>query len=145
MAKTGSYFHQSLNTDVIAGVGTSFDKTKAHDHDLINNSVPANLQTTGPFLGYIQSIHLRVGNIVGGSATPTITFRLCCDPNGDLSVVPDTDVVLAMGLTDTNSGVGAAQVQIPNLDFLQTGIYFLMCKIDQGTCDLTASCVMWSE
>lgn len=145
MAKTGNYFHQSLVTDVIGGIGTSFDKTKAHEHNMITNSVPPNPSKSPPFLGFIQSIHFRVGNIVGGSATPTITFRLCCDSNGDLSVVPDTEVTLAIGLTDTNSGVGAAQIQIPNLDFLQTGIYFLIPKIDQGTCDLTASCLMWQE
>lgn len=145
MAKTGNYFHQSLNTDVVAGIGTAYDKTKTHEHNLIINSVPPNPSGKAPFLGFLQSIHLRVGNIAGGSATPTITARLCCDPNGDLSVVPDTEATLSLGLTDTNSGVAAYQVQIPNLDFLQTGIYFLMIKIDQGTCDLTASCVMWSE
>lgn len=145
MAKIGSFFHQSLNTDVVAGIGTSFNKTKNHDHDLINNSIPANPSKNPPFLGFIESIHLRIGNLVGGSATPTVTIRLCCDSNGDLSVVPDTEAVLAMGLTDTNSGVAAVSVQIPNRDFLQTGIYYLMVKIDQGTCDLTASCIDWSE
>ena len=145
MAKTGNYFHQSLVSTVVAGVGTSFDKTKFHEHNLVLNSVPPNPNPRTPFLGFIQSIHLRVDNIAGGSAAPKITIRLCCDSNGDLSVVPDTEATVALGLTTTDSGVVAYQVQIPNLDFLQTGTYFLMAKIDQGTCDLANSCVMWSE
>ena len=145
MAKTGNFYHQSLVSSVVGGIGTSYDAAKSHSHDLINDSVPPSPSKSPPFLGYIQSIHLRVGNIAGGSAKPEVTIRLCCDPNGDLSVVPDTTATVALGLTDPTSGVVAYQVQIPNLDFLKTGVYYLIPKIDQGTCDITNSCIMWSE
>ena len=143
MAKTGKFYNPSTITADVAGVGTSFDKTKFHLHNL-NSMLPVPFDG-GQFKGYIESLYVRVTNIAGGSAAPTITARLCCDANGDFTFLPDTTATLSLGLTGTTSGVCAYEFKLPLNQFFSTDEVYLFIKIDQGTCTLANSCIIWSE
>jgi len=144
MAKTGKYYNPSTISSDVAGIGTSFDKTKFHLHNL-NDMLPVPFNNPGQFKGFIESLYVRVTNIAGGSAAPKITARLCCDADGDFTFLPDTEATLALGLTGTASGVCAYEFKLPLNQFFGTDEVYLFIKIDQGTCTLANSCVIWSQ
>ena len=143
MAKFGKYYHSSTITNNVASISTSFDKAKVHTHSLLNNE--SDLNAGQRFRGFIEGFYIRVTNITGGSATPTITLRVSCDSDGDYSFFPDTDGELALGLTTTNSGVAVYQFQLPLQQFFNSDELYVFIKIDQGTCTLANSCIVWSE
>lgn len=141
MGKTGHYYHGSTVTDAQAGIGTSFNLAKAQHHVLLATPTTSN----PPFMSMINGVYVRVTNIAGGSATPKITIRLCCDATGDYTALPDTEALLALGLTTNTSGVGVLQFDLPLKQFFGTSDIYLFIKIDQGTCTLAQSCITWSE
>jgi hypothetical protein len=141
MAKFGKYYHSSTITSNVASIGTSFDKTKVHTHQLLDSDLIAEQR----FRGFVEGFYIRVTNITGGSATPTVTLRVSCDADGDYSFFPDTDGELALGLTTTNSGVAVYQFQLPLQQFFNSDELYVFIKIDQGTCTLANSCIVWSE
>lgn len=142
MAKTGNYYHGSIVTQSVASIGTSFDKTKYHLHDLFRTE---GINTSGRFLNKIESVYVRVTNIVGGSATPTLTMRISLDAAGDYTFFPDTAGQIAVGLTTTTSGVAVYEFKLPVVHFFGSSDFYLFVKIDQGTCTLANSAIMWSE
>ena len=143
MPKFGKYYHSSTVTSNVASIGTSFDKTKVHTHSLLDNA--SSLTGGQGFKGFVEGFYIRVTNIAGGSSTPTVTLRVACDAGGDYSFFPDTDGELALGLTDTASGVAVYQFQLPLKQFFDTDELYVFIKIDQGTCTLANSCIVWSE
>ena len=143
MPKFGKYYHSSTVTSNVVEIGTAFDKTKVHTHSLLNDSTDLNAGQR--FRGFVEGFYIRVTNIAGGSSTPTVTLRVACDAGGDYSFFPDTDGELALGLTDTASGVAVYQFQLPLQQFFGTDKLYVFIKIDQGTCTLANSCIVWSE
>ena len=143
MPKFGKYYHSSTVTSNVADIGTAFDKTKVHTHSLLNDSTDLNAGQR--FRGFVEGFYIRVTNIAGGSSTPTVTLRVACDAGGDYSFFPDTDGELALGLTDTASGVAVYQFQLPLQQFFGTDKLYVFIKIDQGSCTLANSCIVWSE
>ena len=135
MAKVGQYTHGSTITANVAGVGTSFDKTKFHLHQL---TIP-NTQFTNP----IEGLYVRVTNIAGGASK--ITARLCCDADGDFTFLPDTEAVIATGLTTATSGTAAWEFGLPLKQFFGTSEVYLFIKVDQGSVTLANSCIVWKE
>jgi hypothetical protein len=142
MAKVGNYYHGSIVTQNVASIGTSFDKTKYHLHDLFRAE---GINTSGRFLNKVESVYVRVTNIVGGSATPTLTMRISLDADGDYTFFPDTAGQIAVGLTTTTSGVAVYEFKLPVVHFFGSSDFYLFVKIDQGTCTLANSAIMWSE
>ena len=132
--------YSSLVTSDVASVGTSFDKTKFHLHKL-NTPHPERVPDQ-PFAGRVGALHIKVTSIV--SATK-ITARLVIDSDGDLSVVPDTEATIATGLTTTNSGCVAYEINIPFDNPTGTDNMWLMLKVDAGSVTLAQSCLSWSD
>lgn len=143
MAKVGKFYNASTISSNVAAIGTSFDVTKFHLHNL--NSMLTPPFNGGQFKGFIEGLYVRVTDIAGGSAAPKITARLCCDAAGDFTFLPDTEADLAVGLTTATSGVCAYEFKLPLNQFFSTDEVFLFIKIDQGTCTLANSCIVWSE
>ena len=149
MPKFGRFYHSSDVTQVVNNVGTSFDKTKVHVHSLNDNT--SSLDQGQAFQDKIEGFYIRVTNIAGGSATPTVTLRVACDSDGDLTFFPDTAGELALGITTTNSGVAVYEFKLPlftplfDLYSVDLDKLYVFVKIDQGTCTLANSSIVWSE
>jgi len=152
MGKVGTYFHDSLNVTPVAAVGTTFDVTKFHIHDLIPDqtfpvSAPPRLPGTTRktlFASRIEGLHVRVTSIAGGAAK--LTCRITADAGGDLILMPDTQATIATGITTTSSGCVAFQIGIPFFGIVnRDSKFWLWVKTDSGTVTLAQSCVTWSE
>ena len=134
MARVGSFTHGSTVTDDVAAIGTSFDTAKFHLHQL---------KPDVQFKDTIEGVYVRVKAIAGGAAK--LTLRLCCDPNGDYTFLPDTEATLAIGLTTATTGVAVWDFGLPLKQFFGTSDVYLFIKTDAGTVTLDASCIVWKE
>ena len=139
MAKVGSYIFGSTVTSNVAAIGTSFDVTKFHLHKLLEGRDNGSPQ----FQSEIDGLYVRVTNIAGGAAK--ITARLCCDPNGDYTFLPDTEATLAIGLTTATTGVAVWDFGLPLKQFFGNSDVYLFIKTDAGTVTLANSCIVWRE
>ena len=142
-----SFFHYSQNNTDMASVGTAFDKTKAHAHDL--RSGAAAMISPSEFYGRIEGVQLRCSAIAGGATK--LTFRLTLDSDGDRAIIPDTEATIATGVTTATDGYVTFSVKLP---FFQTmgvggalprGTLYVMVKTDAGTVTLKESIITWSE
>ena len=138
MAKTGNFYHGSTITSNVAAIGTTFDVTKFHEHDLYDR--PSQGQR---YLGKVEGLYVRVTNIAGGAAK--ITARITCDPTGDFTFFPDTEADIAVGLTTATTGTCAYEFKLPLKQFFDTDKVFVFIKCDAGTVTLANSCIVWSE
>jgi hypothetical protein len=135
MAKVGQFTHGSTISSDVAAIGTSFDITKFHLHQLTTS----NTQFTNP----IEGLYVNVTNIAGGAAK--ITARLCCDPNGDYTFLPDTEADIAIGLTTATTGFAVWEFGLPLKQFFESSEVYLFIKVDAGTVTLANSFIVWKE
>jgi hypothetical protein len=139
------FLHDSVVAPAVpASLGTTFATADAHVHDLQAREV-APVRSNRNFRGIVTGIHVRVTNIVTAAK---VTIRLCADPNGDYTLVPDTEATLALGVTTANSGCVAYEVGIPLFQILGgpgNGELFLFAKVDAGSAVFSTSCITWQE
>lgn len=139
------FLHDSVVApDVPPVLGTTFSTADVHVHDLQAREV-APVRSNRNFQGIVTGIHVRVTNIV---AATKVTIRLCADPDGDFTLVPDTEATLALGVVTPTSGCVAYEVGIPLFQILGgpgNGTLYLLAKVDAGTADFSASCITWQE
>lgn len=138
MAKVGSFIFGSTISSNVAAIGTTYDVTKFHLHKLLEGRSD---QTQ--FTNEVDGLYVRVTNIAGGAAK--ITARLCCDPDGDFTFLPDTEAELSIGLTTATTGVAVWDFGLPLKQFFGTSDVYLFIKCDAGTVTLANSCVVWRE
>ena len=140
------FLHDSLVAPAVPPVlGTAFATADVHAHDLQTGMAPL-IREKRTFSGLVEGIHLRLTNLAGG---PTkVSIRLCADAAGDFALVPDTEAVLAVGVTTANSACAAFKVDLPLFQILGpagNGTLYLFAKLDAGTADFAQSCVTWME
>lgn len=140
------FLHDSVVApDVPPVLSTAFATADVHAHDLQAREV-APVRSNRNFQGIVTGIHIRLTNLAGGAAK--VTIRLCADPNGDFTLVPDTEATLALGVTTATSGCVAYEVGIPLFQILGgpgNGNLYLFAKVDAGSADFAASCITWQE
>ena len=136
-----SFFHYSQNNTDMASVGTAFDKTKAHAHDL--RSGAAGMLAPSEFYGRIEGVQLRCDTIAG-SATK-LTFRLTLDSDGDRAIIPDTEATIATGVSSATDGYVTFSGGVPFFQTMGGGTLYVMVKTDTGTVTLKESIITWSE
>ena len=136
-----TFFHNSRKVEQHSAVGTAFDKTKDHAHDLL----AGNSNLGRKYGARSESVVIRVSAIAGGATK--LTFRMCLDADGDHTVVPDTEAALVTGLTTAASGCVAFSIKLPVFQVLsgETGTVYLFFKTDAGTVQVEESTVTWSE
>jgi hypothetical protein len=152
MGKVGTYFHDSLNVTPVASIGTTFDVTKFHLHDLIpDQTFPNSAPNRFPgvtrktlFNNRIEGLHVRVTSIAGGAAK--LTCRITADAAGDFTLMPDVEAAIALGITTATSGCVAYDIGIPFFGIVNADSkFYLWVKTDAGTVTLAQSCITWSE
>ena len=136
-----TFFHNSRKVQQHSAVGTAFDKSKGHAHDLL----AGNGNLGRKYGARVEGVVVRVSAIAGSAAK--LTFRMCLDADGDHTVVPDTEATLATGLTTATTGCVAYSVKLPVFQVLtgETGTVYLFFKVDADTVQVEESTVTWSE
>ena len=135
-----TFARSEVGTD--RAIGTSFDATKRHDHDLMDNV--AAFQAGQHFLGKVSTITVQVKSI---SDAAKVTMRLTTDAAGNESIIPDTEATISVGISDATTGtvaysVGAVLYQ-PNA--ATRGTVYLHIKVDAGSLTLDRSIITTSD
>ena len=139
--KTGHKDHPSIVDTDVTNVAQSFDATKYHKHTL---AVPEQLETTGRFLGRIESIIVRCTGL-GGSNT-SLTVKGCWDAAGDHVWFPDTAGTIALGVTTTTTGSAVFEFRLPVQSNFENSDVYLFFKINgSGNITIDYSQIVWSE
>ena len=137
------FLHDSLQTGSQV-LGTAFDVNDKHTHDLQIGMAPLIAQGRS-FRGIVDGIHIRLTS----AASPTkVTIRLCADPEGDYTLIPDVEADLVAGITTASSKCAAFKVDLPLFQILEsTGNLYLFAKVDNATGNpvMAQSCITWRE
>jgi hypothetical protein len=133
--------HPSINDTNVATVAQNFDATKFHKHTLV---VPEQIDTSGKFLGRIESIIVRCTGL-GGSNT-SLTVKGTWDAAGDHVWFPDTAGTIALGVTTTTTGSAAYEFKLPVQSYFDNADVYLFFKINgSGNITIDYSQIVWSE
>lgn len=139
------FLHDSVQAPAVPPVlGTAFDVADVHVHNLQAKLITP-IQLNRNFKGIVNGIHVRLTNI--GAATK-LTIRLCADPEGDFTLVPDTEATLVPGVTTATAACAAFKVDLPLFQILAgpgNGNLYLFAKVDAGTPNFAQSCITWQE
>lgn len=125
-------------------LGTSFNTADVHVHNLQADLVEFQRNNRN-FEGIVEGLHVRVTNL--GAATK-LTIRICADPQGDITLVPDTEATLVPGLTTATTACVAYKIQIPLFQILGgpgNGNLYVFAKVDAGTPIFAQSDLTWME
>jgi len=137
------FLHDSLQTGAQV-LGTTFDVNDKHTHDLQTGMAPLIAQGRS-FRGIVDGIHIRLTS----ATSPTkVTIRLCADPDGDYTLIPDVEADLVAGITTASSKCAAFKVDLPLFQILEsTGNLYLFAKVDNATGNpvFAQSCITWKE
>jgi hypothetical protein len=140
-ARIKSFFHDHIEAPSPApALGTAFSAADVHVHDLAAGAVP--FLANGPFQGRVCAIHVRLTSVV--TATK-VTIKLSLDADGDLTLVPATEIPLDPGITTATSACAALRVDIPVFQILGGSTVYLFAKVDAGSADFAQSCITWTE
>jgi hypothetical protein len=140
MAKTGNYYHQSAVQVTRAGVGTTYNTSLLHSHDLHANDIGG--RSGERYSGKIEGIYVKLNTISGAGR---ITLRACYDQDGDWSFLPDTEAVISTALTAAGEGAVAYSFELPVITAVDFSQVFLFFKTDAGTVTVEESRILWSE
>jgi hypothetical protein len=138
-----NFIHDSLQTGTQT-LGTAFNTSDVHVHDM--TEYLAAFQQNANFRGIVEGIHIRLTS--AGSPT-TVTVRVCADPEGDYTLVPDTTATLVAGVTTATVKCAAFSVGIPIFQILgnANGNLYLFAHVDDATGNpvMAQTCITWRE
>ncbi len=133
--------HPSINDTDVASVAQNFDAAKFHKHTLV---VLEQIDTSGAFLGRIESIVVRCTGL-GGSNT-SLTVKGTWDAAGDYVWFPDTAGTIATGVTTTTTGSAVFEFRLPVQSKFSNPDVYLFFKINgSGNITIDYSQIVWSE
>jgi hypothetical protein len=98
------------------------------------------------WIGILDTLNLHVHAIAGGATK--LTVRVTSDPEGNESILPDTQATISAGIGTATTGSVAfsAGVAMTNLNLTQTDCnVYVWVKTDIGTCNLKDSTISWRE
>jgi hypothetical protein len=127
-------------------VNNNFQLACVHAHNL-NADLPPRAQASQNFFGIVDSIQVVLDTLAGAPSPTKVTIRLCEDAGGDITIIPDTEADLALGLTTATIGCAVFKAQTLIRQDLGTanGTLFLFVKVDQGTARFLGSEIFWQE
>jgi hypothetical protein len=133
MAKSGNFFHTIKDDTDVAAINQTFDGAKVSSLTLNEAS-----SIGSRFSGKIEGIIVKVSGITGGAAKLTIKGQA-----GGLSIIPDTEAIIALDVGSTTAGTVAyyAGLVWANTD----DIFKLYYTCDAGGLLVDSVTVTWSE
>ena len=126
-------------------VGTAFNATARHTHDLHIGVAPL-IAAKKNFFGIVDSIQIVLGTLAGGASK--VTIRVTEDLAGNITIVPDTEATLALGIGDPTIGCAVFKVQTiirQDLAGPGNGNLYLWVKVDAGSAVFSGSQIAWQE
>ena len=140
-----SHFLHSSTVTGAQVLGTSFNTTDRHDHNL-QAKLPTFQRVARNYQGIVGGIFLKLTSL--GTSTKC-TIRLCADPEGDVVLVPDTEATIVTGVTTATTGSVAYSVNLPLFQTLENpgnGSLYLFAKTDAASSTVMAeSTITWQE
>ena len=140
-AKIASFFHESLVTGSAVALGTTYNTSDVHAHDLLSGAVP--YKVNGPYSGRVTGLHIHLHNVAAGAAN--IDLKICVDAGGDTALVPNTRCPLDFGITTANQASAALKIDLPLFHVLSGGTFYVFAKLDAGTATWVQSLLTWTE
>ena len=101
MAATGSFFHNSAHAVNIAATNAY---AAARSHNLTNLGGGTGGLTASKRRYMLRTLYIKLDDLAGLSATPTLTVRLTRDANGNDTIVGDTTASISLGVTTATEG-----------------------------------------
>ena len=139
-AKIASFFHDSLVVGSAVALGTTYNTSDVHAHNLLSGAVP--FKVNGPYSGRVTGLHIHLHNVV--TAT-NIDLKICVDAAGDTSLVPNTRCPLDAGITTANQASAALKIDLPLFHVVSGGTFYVFAKLDAGTATWVQSLLTWTE
>ncbi len=139
-AKIASFFHESFVTGSAVALGTTYNTSDVHAHDLLSGAVP--YKVNGPYSGRVTGLHIHLTSVV--TAT-NIDLKICVDAAGDTSLVPNTRCPLDAGITTANQASAALKIDLPLFHVVSGGTFYVFAKLDAGTATWVQSLLTWTE
>jgi hypothetical protein len=139
------FFHNSPVTGTEV-VNTNFQAATKHVHDLNAGVVPFLAERN--FIGRIDSIQVVLDTLAGSPSPTKCTIRLTEDEAGNITIIPDTEADLALGIGDATVGCAVFKAQTimrQDLAGPGNGNFYLFVKVDAGTARFLGSELFWSE
>jgi len=142
MPKTGRFLHEVQSTTDVP-VTNAFVVAQRTDLNLNDFSLTTGTQKVGgPFIGYLESMVIRVKNIAGGATK--LTIKLTHQATGTQVLIPDTEATISLEVgTLTEGGVA---FEFGPFAYMHTDDQVhIFYKTDAGTCTVDALELYWSE
>lgn len=132
MAKVGSFIKNSAHTVNIAATN-AYDVARSHNlNNLCTLSNGISLRSY-----FLKTLYIKLDNLAGLSATPTLTVRLTRDANGNDTIVGDVTAAISLGVTTATEGAITIEIDFAysHNDINGQTVDNLHCfwKLDQGT------------
>jgi hypothetical protein len=139
-----NFIHDSIQTGAQV-LGTAFDVADVHVHDL-TVGLPA-FQRNSNFSGIVEGIHIK---LTSATSATKVFVRITCDPQGDVTLVPDTEASLVAGVTTASDKCAAYRVDLPLFQILGgpgNGSLYLFARVDDATSSpvMAQTCITWRE
>ena len=132
-------YDDSIVETIVTGINNTFGTSKVHKHEL---SKKESIPTFGSFRSSIPVLYIHLDTLAGLSTNPLVTLKATTDEDGDKIWFPDTDAQIARGITTTTKGTAVYKFQLP-ISIMCSDDVFLFLKLDQGTCRLVKSIIIW--
>jgi hypothetical protein len=140
MSRITNFIHFS-QTNGTTGLTNSYGTARAH-----NLADKAPMLSAKRWIGILDTLNLHVHAIAGGATK--LTVRVTSDPEGNESILPDTQATISAGIGTATTGSVAfsAGVAMTNLNLTQTDCnVYVWVKTDIGTCNLKDSTISGRE
>ena len=132
-------YDDNIVETIVTGVNNQFNVSRFHKHEL---SKKESIPTFGSFRRPIASIFIDLDTLNGISDIPTLTLKATTDSAGDKIWLPDTDAVIAKGITTTTKGSVVFKFMLP-ISIMCSDDVFLWFKLDNGSCRVVKSIIIW--
>ena len=140
MAATGSFFHNSAHAVNIAATN-AYAAARSHNLTNLGGGTMGGTGLTAPKRRYmLRTLYIKLDDLAGLSATPTLTVRLTRDANGNDTIVGDTTASISLGVTTATEGAVTIAIDFAYGHNDVSGVtidnLYLFWKLDQGTANV---------
>lgn len=142
MAAVGSFIHMPTSTINVL-CNTTYAAARSNNCSLFKSDgvIAPNRTAASPVRAQLGALYISVDTIALSAST--ITYRICSDATGDVTIIGDTTVTMSLGVTNAVKGSITSRLDIPYS--ASNSNFFVFWKCNVGTCQVRAVQVSWFE